>query len=132
MDQGNNHSHDCTGCSDCTSLIGNIPARTIRTVHQLPVEPSLRPYNTVHPMGLRSRLCHQRRPVHDHELHQPDECIESYSNIHELISPTQHETPSRCKLDVHRQRTSRYHLHQRHRILGLHTPTSTGQLCQRC
>src|SRR5438093_4544029 len=100
MGQGNNHSHDCTGRSDRSSLIRNIPARTIRTVHQLPVEPSLRPDNTVHPMGLRSRLCQQRRPVDDHELHQPDECAESYSNIHEILISPQHETLSRGKMYV--------------------------------
>src|SRR5438094_9607793 len=98
MGQGNNHSHDCTGRSDRSSLIRNIPARTIWTVHQLPVEPSLRPDNTVHPMGLRSRLCHQRRPVHDHELHQPEECVESNSNIYELISSPQHESQSTNEL----------------------------------
>src|SRR5207249_11699604 len=123
---GNTPHRSSTSLSNRSSRVRNIPSRTIWTVHQLPVEPSLRPDNTVHPMGLRSRLCHQRRPVHDHELHQPDECVESYSNIHELISPPQHETPSRGELDVDRQRPSRYHLHRRHRILGLHTPTSTG------
>src|SRR5207253_1152579 len=57
------------------------------------------------------RLRHQRQPIDDHQLHQPDQRVESYSNFHELIRPTQHATPSRRELDVHRQRPGRYYLH---------------------
>src|SRR5207302_9641644 len=55
MDQGNTHAHDCTRRTDPSPLIGNIPARTLRPVHQLPMEPRLRPDDPAHRMRIWRR-----------------------------------------------------------------------------
>src|SRR5437667_253628 len=116
--------------------------RSLQT-HPLTARPSLhRSWNQArhldHPQlpsrhykeGPRNVTQGPQQPLHNHthttRLRTPEQRHLGLRcrNIIHTLEPT--DLPSRGELDVDRQRASRYHLYQRHRILGLHTPTSRG------